>query len=204
VLRAFRRVSASETFPPRLRTGGAVPSPANSSLHGRPSIGGRNPSAPSRRKVSGETTAIRHHVMPTGFWALKEGCAAATVGATMSANATRWRAMKLIAGSHWTRIIQLCAVACQPPNEGCSVVQFLGVGSGYSPNWGLSQSFEGRGASTIRLLAPLSVRSLSRIAHIQRIDCGPLALLPPLLVDSRHPTFLQSPTINSDEGRHAQ
>jgi hypothetical protein len=57
-------------------------------------------------------------------------------------------------------------------------------------------------ASTIRLLAPLSVRSLSKIAHIQRIDCGPLALLPPLLVDSpRHPTFLQSPAIKSDDRR---
>jgi hypothetical protein len=71
-------------------------------------------------------------------------------------------------------------------------------------------------ASTIRLLAPLSIRSLSKIAHIQRIDCGPLAglsppprreqapipFLPPLLVDSpRHPTFLQSPAINSDDRR---
>jgi hypothetical protein len=53
-----------------------------------------------------------------------------------------------------------------------------------------------------QLFAPLSVRSLSKIAHINRIDCGPLAFLPPLLVDSpRHPTFLQSPAINSDDRR---
>jgi hypothetical protein len=45
-------------------------------------------------------TTIRQRARPNGirvgFWALKEGCAAATVGATMSANATRWRAMKLM------------------------------------------------------------------------------------------------------------
>jgi len=67
-----------------------------------------------------------------------------------------------------------------------------------------------------QLFAPLSVRSLSKIAHIQRIDCGaacrlshpprreqaPRPFLPPLLVDSpRHPTFLQSPAINSDDRR---